>query len=111
MRFLLALTFLIAPLHASASPACMEKVQTAYLECHTACGQLDGASSIDCIRGCAISYNIGKRNCQLGGLGFSPEALISHCKAIVADDDGNTFVCTSDGKRYVSRAWCQASCK
>lgn len=109
MRLLLLALF-IAPLHASATPACMEKVQTAYLECHNACGQLDGASSIDCIRGCAISYNVGKRNCQLGGLGFEPEALISHCKPMRVDNEGNTYVCTTDGKRHVNRAWCQANC-
>lgn len=112
MRLFTLLALALLPLHASASPElCMRKVEAQYLECHQGCGQVSGPESIDCIRGCAIGYNIGKRNCQRGSLAFEPEMLISHCKPMIADEAGNTVVCTTDGKRYQSRAQCYANCR
>ena len=112
MRLFTLLALTILPLHASASPElCMRKVEAQYLECHQGCGQVSGPESIDCIRGCAIGYNIGKRNCQRASLAFEPEMLISNCKAMIADEEGNTMVCTLDGTRYQSRRMCLAFCK
>lgn len=111
MRLLTLLSLALLPLHASASPElCMRKVEAKYLECHNNCGQMGAPESIDCIRGCAIGYNMGKRECQRGSLAFEPQFLISHCKQVMPDNDGNTYVCTVDGKRYPTRAWCNAYC-
>lgn len=114
MRFI-ALLVLLLPLHASAQPApgltCMQKVEAKYLECHAGCGTM-AEGEIDCIRGCAISYNIGKRECQKSALAFfEPEALISKCKSVLAEgEETNTVVCTLDGKRYSSKRECLFYC-
>lgn len=109
------LALLLSPVHASASPACMASVEAKYLACHQTCDSSADDSRIDCIRGCAIAYSIGKRECQRGSLALDPAADWSRdggCKQMTSAHDGRTrFLCMADGATYDTYGQCRTYCR
>ena len=115
MRALSLFALLLLPLHASASPElCMRKVEAKYLQCHQGCGTM-GDGEIDCIRGCAIAYSIGKRECQRGSLALEPLAdwgSDGGCKQMTSSHDGRIrFLCMGDGAVYDTYGQCRTYCR
>jgi hypothetical protein len=115
MRMLTLIAIFTLPLHASASPACMGRVQAAYLKCHEDCGSLEEAARIDCIRGCNVAYSIGKRECQRDKFALITEANWNSdggCKQMTSNHDSRIrFLCMADGVVYETYGQCRTYCR